>query len=350
MSDRTLFISDTHYHNFEQFAEVGSDGINSRLKDILAATLYVANLAKSKGVKRIVHGGDCFHVRGRISPTVLNPVIDLYKQLIEDGFDITMLAGNHDLESKNSDALSNIATSLTAVGVKVINKPTICNVAKQVYIPWHHSLDDLKRVINEMADKVSVEDYDLVLHAPLNEVISGIPDNGLAADKLKDFGFRRVLCGHYHNHKSFDDKVISIGALTHQNFGDINAKCGAIIATNTKMIQFDSKAPKFVDLDQVDCEDEAAFEKLVNGNYVRAKLSHATETEVADMKRVLNDAGAKGVLVAFTPKPSATAREGVTASSGTSVSQSISDWVISRKFAANEKEILSGAVDILSHI
>src|SRR5471030_1191680 len=103
-------ISDSHNHPWSQFAETTSLGVNTRLQIILDETYRAAQTLKAVGGKTLIHAGDLFHVRGKIAPSVLNPTKDLYKRLVDEGFDIIILAGNHDLEGKESTRTGSAVT------------------------------------------------------------------------------------------------------------------------------------------------------------------------------------------------------------------------------------------------
>ena len=353
-----LYISDTHYHDFERFAVINDDGINSRLQYTIDATLEAVEAAAKEDISVLIHGGDCFHVRGKVSPSVLNPVIDMYRSIIEAGWEVYMIAGNHDLESKESSELHNTATALQSVGVRVINKPTINHDIKTAFFPWHSSKNDLlatmltaKKELEDGGHKV--EEYNAVIHAPLNDVIVGIPNHGLNASQLDKFGFKRVFCGHYHNFKEMGN-VVSIGSLTHQKFGDVNSISGYIIEDDGELKQYECKsAPRFIDIDSEEPPDtQEELEELVKGNYVRVRLKDATETDIAEMRQELKDAGALDSLIQNTrTKGAATTRTASTVSAGSSMETSVSDWIKGRGFDRSlEKDIEKAAIDILSEV
>lgn len=70
------------------------------------------------------------------------------------------------------------------------------------------------------------DNHDVVVHTSINKAIPTMPDVGIDAQELKDIGFRLLLSGHYHNHKEVLPGVVSIGALTHQNWGDVGSLAG----------------------------------------------------------------------------------------------------------------------------
>ncbi len=308
----TVVISDTHYHNFDQFSTTNEQGVNSRLQHIIDATKYAFDSALKQGATRVIHGGDCFHVRGKIIPTVLNPVMKLYQEYagkFADG--IYMIAGNHDLEGRDSDWVSNASSALAGCGVTVITKPTMLgNVA---LLPWFNNLDDLRA---ELAKLKNVQD--VYMHAALNGVISGIPDHGLSYEELGQYDAKRFFLGHFHNYKMFilpdDRKVISIGALTHQNFGDVGSRAGFIVLDDKQILQQETRAPKFVSIDMNDIESECDWADAsirMQGAFVRLKCDRLSNEEANTLRAEVMNAGAEGLTIVAAPKESFVTREGV---------------------------------------
>ena len=105
-------ISDTHYHSWSAFSKQNGH-INSRLQIQLEETRKAAIHMKDAGCTALFHTGDLLHVRGRVAPSVLNPVSDLYNEIVNDiGLPVFLLAGNHDLEFEDSNRIGNSGESL----------------------------------------------------------------------------------------------------------------------------------------------------------------------------------------------------------------------------------------------
>ena len=143
-------ISDTHLHNWSQFAIPTESGINSRLLQILKAIEEAACAADYHApagvVPTVYHGGDLFHVRGSLTPSVLNAVLDFFKTIHRDyGVRFRMIAGNHDLETKDSCPMGNAAAALNSLPfVEVVSEKTLFEDHKVALLPWRHSMDDLR--------------------------------------------------------------------------------------------------------------------------------------------------------------------------------------------------------------
>jgi DNA repair exonuclease SbcCD nuclease subunit len=328
-------ISDTHNHAWSAFAETLPTGVNSRLQQILDETVRAAVEVKRAGGDTLYHGGDLFHVRGSIAPSVLNPTRDCYKHIVQKlGVRVVINAGNHDLEGKEAARISSAITALEDVGCVVVNQPEYGRFDHMVVIPWIASIEKLKEAI-EHVDPVDRAGTDLLLHAPVDGVIPGLPDHGLTAEYLASLGYRRVFSGHYHHHKPMEDgKVFSIGNLTPQTWSDVGTKAGFLVVAGDAVTWFKSHAPGFVEIDGTTDPDEVPL--IADGNYVRIKTS---STKVADheaLRQFLTDAGAAGVTIIPVKDPASapTARAGGSIlKAGATLEQSIGDFITAKGFA-----------------
>jgi DNA repair exonuclease SbcCD nuclease subunit len=277
-------VSDVHCHSWSQFSKTNSEGINSRLATILAELARAAEAVRSVGGTTLRVAGDLFHVRGKIEPSVFNPTYDTFREITKLGIRVEIIPGNHDLEGHSADRLGNAMQQLEQIeGVTVIIEPT--DFGDAVMVPWIEDLDELRTTCKSFAHR----DKDLIIHAPLNGVIKGLPDLGLDPDEIAQWGFHRVFVGHYHAHREFHaGKVVSIGATTHQTWSDPGTVAGFIIAYEDRIEHHETMAPQFVNID-----DPAEIDPLtVNGNYVRLRLKDADEKTLAQAKVDLESNGA----------------------------------------------------------
>lgn len=328
-------ISDTHYHPFSAFAK--QDGlINSRLQILMDETRKAAIHMKDAGCTGLYHCGDIFHVRGRVAPSVLNPVTDLYHEIVNDiGLPIYALAGNHDLEFENSNRIGNSGTALGRAGITIVSEePFFQPVHNVLMIPWHAKQRDLLAVIENWIKEaparfgVKADVVTLMIHAPVNEIIPGLPDHGIDPDALACYGFKRVFVGHYHNFKQVRPGVFSVGALTHQNWGDVNSKAGYLIVkdhgTASDVQHFETDAPKFIDMLDIDLDDT----DLVAENYVRARIEIEDDKEVVAYREMLVDElGAAAALILPVRKEKTVTRKGAAKTSLDRLEDSITHFI-----------------------
>lgn len=326
MTTPYIILSDIHCHNWTAFARHNSEGVNTRLEIILNEMDRAVDVAMSKGVRRGYIAGDLFHVRGSMAPSVLNPLQARIDQHIENGFTWRIEPGNHDLEGKDSDEIGSAVLSLRNSGCDVITDTTYYEDDQVVMIPWRNSLDALRADLAEIAEYHGEDKkmIDVIIHAPLNEVLIGIPDHGLSAEEVAAYGFKRVFCGHYHNFKSFcDGSVFSIGATTHQTWSDIGTHAGFLFVTPTKVVHVKSQAPSFIDYDLSWDEEDR---KCVEGNYVRVIVEVDSIEEIAAIRDEIMELGAIDVNIMPIKKSKVTERTS-TVAAGASLEVSVGDFV-----------------------
>jgi DNA repair exonuclease SbcCD nuclease subunit len=232
-----------------------------------------------------------------------------------------------------------------------VTKP--CFDTKRAFIPWCSNTTELLAAVTELgveieAAGIDIATVDLIIHAGINGVLTNLPDHGLDAADVRMFGFRRVFAGHYHNHKSMeDDRVISIGATTHQTWGDIGTKAGFLIVEEDSFRWFASHAPSFVEITSATEPDEIPL--IADGNYVRVRDFRLTDAEVQLMRKELIGFGAKGI--SFQVAREVVSARGEAPTKVSSLDESI-DGFITTKLAEEEADLVSDVrtycADILS--
>lgn len=336
-------VSDIHLHNWSAFSSILPTGENDRLMIILNALLDSAKVMADQGCQRMYIAGDLFHERGKITPSVLNPTLRIFK-LITELLEVRLIPGNHDLESDDSKELTNATQALESLGVIVVTKPTYFADDEVAMFPWEPSLVELRKVMSKIQGKFKAKTA--IIHAPLNGVIPGIPDHGLEANDLARLGFNKVFCGHYHNRKDFGNGVWSIGALTHQTWNDVNTGAGYLIVNGDDVEPFITAAPKFVDYDDK-LGDKVAAARC-KGNYVRAKLGEATEKEIQVIRELIKtEFEAKGVIVHAMPKRDTTTRKS-TIEAGASMETSVHEFVDSMETKVDKAALNRECIEVLA--
>jgi len=327
-------ISDTHHHGWSAFATINEHGVNSRLQMLLDETTRCGDEVLAAGGDTIIHAGDLFHVRGSIAPSVLNPTMAAYKSLIAKGLRVIILAGNHDLEGKESNRVGSAITALEDVGCEIANAAKSIGGHSIHMIPWCQNINELKDRI-EAVDLAQRPETDLILHAPIDGVILGIPDHGLDAVYLASLGFKRVFAGHYHNHKDLGNGIYSIGALAHHTWSDIGSKAGFLLVGDKDVTWRSSRAPAFVEISAD--TDPDTFDLIADGNYVRAKLNTTKQSDVESTRQYLLECGAKGVVILAQPDVTVSARTGgATITAGASLEVSVTDFIKAQSYPNQE--------------
>lgn len=311
-------VADVHCHNWSQFSQIGPDGVNTRLRAILDELLRAAQVLKDAGGTVLRVAGDLFHVRGSIAPSVFNPTFDTFKTIADMGIDIEILPGNHDLEGKDATTLGNAMQQLMLIeGCHVAIETEATDDGEAVMVPWIEELDELRKVCASFADP----DRDLIIHAPLNGVLVGLPDHGLDPAELAALGFRRVFCGHFHNHKEFVGGVYSVGATTHQTWSDPGTAAGFLLVYPDRVEHHETAAPKFVNYDGEDYGDGSRYK----GNYIRMRMKDKTPEDLAAHRSQLTTIGALSIVDHSTKKREVT--RGVSAPTNVTLEVSVANYV-----------------------
>jgi DNA repair exonuclease SbcCD nuclease subunit len=346
-------VSDIHAHAWSAFSTKLPNGRNSRLQIIVDELLRAAHEVKAAGGDTLVIAGDIFHTRGSIDPEVFNPVSDAFDEIIKLGMKIVALAGNHDLKSNESTELGNAFQSFgKRPGFCVVTETTAVSIGKHtlIMVPWIPKLADLKAVLEQEAKSYAshIHNIDLVMHAGIDGVLSGMPAHGLTPEYLVGLGFKRVFSGHYHHACGFEGgKVWSIGATTHQTASDIGTKAGfMIVGGDAGDINWRaSRAPSFVEItDETDPDD---YENIVDGNYVRVRGFVFTDAEEKAFREGLEEMNAAGVVM-NTERATTVTRTGTTVSvKARTLEISVADH-IERKGSIHKEAIQARAANIIS--
>lgn len=277
-------LSDSHCHGWSQFAKTDPDGVNSRLRVTLDEFERQAQILQAAGGNRMFHAGDLFHVRGRIDPEVLNPTMDTFRRICSLGIEVIAIAGNHDLAGSQSSKLGNAMQALDEIpGFTAVTGPEL--FGDMMMIPWIEDLDDLRSVAKSHANAA----HDMIIHAPLNGVLIGLPNLGLDPAEIVAWGYRRVFVGHYHAFRELESgAVFSIGAGQHQTWSDPGTLAGFLTVDDQTVSHHESHAPKFVNID----DPAEITRQKVHGNYVRLRMKDADAAALEEAKKNLNDQGA----------------------------------------------------------
>lgn len=290
-------VSDQHAHAWSQFATTDAAGVNTRLRAILSELVRAADEVLAAGGNTLVFAGDLFHTRGAIAPEVFNPTFFTIQAILAKGVKIIAIPGNHDLASKETTELGNAMQSLAGLdGFTVCTRvETHCSGDRNLLmVPWVSTIDALKADLELRAGHTAAPAFDVIIHAGIDGVLSGVPASGLTPAYLAGLGFRRVFAGHYHNHCTFEEgKVVSIGATGHQTFSDIGTKAGFILVYPDRIVHRASHCPSFVDISGETEADDIPL--IVDGNFVRVRGMKLTDRQINEFRAELLGMGAKGV-------------------------------------------------------
>lgn len=321
-------FSDIHFHDWSAFSKKLSDGVNSRLFITMEAFTEAVHEMASQGVKVIFMTGDMFHVRGRITPSVFNPVARLLNTLASL-YDVkfVLMAGNHDLEEDEATEYGCSFDSFRGERIFVCKYPSTLKEPGTdfIIIPWIKDRADIEAAIKEELRRsgADADNTVLLLHVPLNDTIPGLPNHGFDPSHLAKLGLAWVFSGHYHNHVVHPGNVVSVGALTHQTLSDVGSKAGYIILDTTAgtIQHYETGAPKFIKF------DSSKPLSQVKNNYVFVETTKAmSEVQIEKVKDAMIAEGAEGVVVRGAKRTSTVSRTASVASPTKSLQSIVTDY------------------------
>lgn len=187
---------------------------------------FFADLS-SRGITEIIHGGDFFDNRNAISLQDIDFVVNWFaKKLIDGGFNMTIVLGNHDVAFKNTNRVHSLSMLQAAApnNVRVIEEPELTEIDGQWYalVPWINSsnYDSTIEFLNGLISKRSII---VVGHFEIAGAKmyanSSLCEHGLNADLFTQF--KEVWSGHFH-HKSMMNNIRYMGSAFHLNWQDHN--------------------------------------------------------------------------------------------------------------------------------
>lgn len=343
MTKPYMLCADIHAHSWSAFSTTNADGVNSRLQNVLDEMRRIEEVAVANDISAAIIAGDLFHTRGSVKPSVLNPIA---KFLAGSKIDWVLMAGNHDLEGDNCEWLGAAISALGGKNVIIVLEPTVNEDLGVVMIPWIADKQELAMAIDATQDVCArgPDNYDLILHTGIDGVLDGMPSgHGWRPRELADFGFKRVFSGHYHNFRVLgtDDNVISIGALTHQTWSDVDTVAGFLEVRSGSWWHHASRAPQFMDL------GDASDLSIYAGNFVRVRGLSLEESEIKDLRSALVEAGALGVSIEIAPKTAVVTRSGAAPSKAVKLEESVSVYVRDAVFS-DPDAVEKGALSVLA--
>lgn len=267
--------------DWNQFSYVMEDGVNSRLNDTLAAIAEAVLALKKAGGNDLVITGDLFHTRGKMKPSVFNPVVMLFKEIVSTGVRVFYFPGNHDLEFKECNEIGDAAYALSGLeGWHSFHVPT--SIDNAAFLPWIESKDEFLFELSLIEPKNKI----LFCHIGIDGVLDGVA--GKIGKSVLEKGFKYVFAGDYHNFKSLGNGIYSCGALCHHNFGDVCSTAGYLLVYEDRVEQHETSAPKFMDY------YESCDPSFYTNNYVRIKGEY-TEEEAKAIREVIATYNGKSI-------------------------------------------------------
>ena len=286
---KAIVTADIHFHNWSDYHTINTDGINSRLEDIIKIFKQIETFNKKNKVDYLFILGDIFHSRSKLDMDVVSLAAEtLYEFSRKSNIEIVMLLGNHDIAASNEN-----------IHILKIFKP-FCRIIDEAHryeigncavyaLPYCISSIEIKKHIrhfSEMIGQESKEWYRLFIsHNGLDGASIGPNEYKIesptSVDDTKNNLFDLCLYGHYHKHQQIAENVYYVGSPLQHSFGERNDEKGFIyLDTESGYHEFVKTIyPKFVQ-----CSPEKAAKEKEKGNYVKIDLQ-----SIEDKNLVMSD-------------------------------------------------------------
>jgi DNA repair exonuclease SbcCD nuclease subunit len=311
MSKIVLF-SDLHAHPYAFGASIDEvTGRNSRLQDCLNVLDWTSGIAYGSGAGARLFIGDMFHIRGRLAPSVINPISDHFARVHPSGeeqdFIDFLIPGNHDQEHRveGEHALYPLRADGVWVrdghGYQPVNDGGKLRGLGIGWVSYVSNITELKAQVKQVAAwarlQEGVKRRILIIHHGVDGTMPNIPDCGFGAADLPIDTFDWVFCGDYHNHKEIiPGKAWMVGAPLQHTFGDVGQSRGCVLLdTDDGRVSFieNTEAPRFVTVDLIEGKMQVTGAKDVKGNFVRVRADDQKALEKIAAK--ITDMGARAV-------------------------------------------------------
>lgn len=245
---RFLVISDIHAHPFPYGAQYVPyhpfKGLhNSRLVSTMRALEGVADYAVANGVGTVLFVGDMFHTRQSVRTVARNMVTHVIKEkFVDQGIKMVLIPGNHDY----ADRVGNIHSlqSLSYLGPDIHVVDTVSAVElpdmRVICVPY---TDSVKKARLDLQDAAGLAKQDLskltvlLCHLGVQGATVGsdyvmVCPSDVGGEEIPFADFDLCFFGHYHQHQMLAKNAWFTGALTEQNWSDVNGTRGFIHVDN----------------------------------------------------------------------------------------------------------------------
>ena len=213
---RYLVFGDVHWSTYSSIIRSNGDKYSTRLEYLINTLNWIESLAKEHYCNAIVGLGDFFD-RCDLTSQEISALSEIKWS---SNIPHYLLVGNH--EMGNSDlSISSSHIFKLLPEFELITSPTCHNTsdAEIIFLPYILEADrlPLKEYIPTNRTKQRV----IFSHNDISGIQMGkfISQSGFSINEIED-NCDLFINGHLHNHSSIGDKIINLGNISGQNFGE----------------------------------------------------------------------------------------------------------------------------------
>jgi DNA repair exonuclease SbcCD nuclease subunit len=201
---KAIIFSDMHFYNNPAKSYITDNGKFSWFETQLKIAQNIFDIARKLDVEVVIHNGDLFHEKTRLNIGLYNDVWQFFKGQKDEGFDVILNTGNHDMLTRHFSTLKPFSEI-----ARVITQPTTYKYehVNMVFVPYGQEEGNLK--IPDGAGMTNI----LFTHADIAGLQMGVTDyvsgSPFKYQTLGDWDF--VFNGHVHKPQELANIGFTIG-------------------------------------------------------------------------------------------------------------------------------------------
>ncbi len=241
---RFLVVSDIHAHPFPYGSQLVAyppfKGLhNSRLVSTMRALEGVADYAVLNEIDTVLFAGDMFHTRQSVRTVARNMVTYVIQEsFVKRGLRMILIPGNHDYADRVGYIHSLQSLKYLSTDIHVVDTVSVVELSdlRVVCVPYTDSVQKARTDL-EFAATLAKQDMNkltvLLCHLGVQGATVGsdyvmMCPSDVGGDEIPFADFDLCFFGHYHQHQMLAKNAWFTGALTQQNWSDVDGNRGFI--------------------------------------------------------------------------------------------------------------------------
>lgn len=231
--------TDYHLSFSAPLDNINSNGISTRLDEILTSIRWAADTGVKEGATAFLALGDVFDRPEKIPTKEGQHILDTFKYVRSKFQKHTIfLAGNHDQISRDYNILELFSSK---EALSVVSKPIILDIddkSRLFFLPYIREVEDIYSAIEELTKFDCAKKKYLFAHFWDTTTI-GMDPGSVDLTKINTAFFDRIFLGHFHvPTKDLKSKVIYLGTLLNKKFNETGPKGCWILDTVKNSLKF----------------------------------------------------------------------------------------------------------------
>jgi DNA repair exonuclease SbcCD nuclease subunit len=266
---KILLNSDWHFNFNSQFDRTNSNGVSTRLQEIIDSILWAAETGVKQGATLFVTLGDLFERSDKL-PTKEGLAIVKCLETVSSWYkarNVMALVGNHDQISSDHNIVS-----LFSNIVRVANQPTFLTVdgARLFLCPYIRDQEEFYKTMERFTTMDCLGKKYLLAHF-WDTTVMGVDPEAIDLSRFNAKFFDRIFLGHYHVPTTdLSNLAVYVGTLLNKKFSETGPKGCWILDVETNTIEFfpNPNSPEFfstedtVILDNPEVVEERAYYRV----------------------------------------------------------------------------------------